>query len=396
MALLAKKLGKAGVVLPRASAEEAALVEGLKVYPVDSLDACVNFLDGRLEVEPLTAQASPFHTRPRADDWVDFSEVKGQHAVRRAVEIAVSGAHNLLMIGSPGSGKSMIAKRIPTIMPEPTLEEFLEILAVQSASGLSLKSEARCFQRPFRSPHHTISDAGLIGGGAHPQPGEISLAHNGVLFLDELPEFRRSTLEVLRQPLEDGEVTISRSAAKVTLPASVMLVAAMNPSPSGYSSKDGRDSQPTPAQMERYRARLSGPLLDRIDLHVEAPALSFDEVRSTQPAEGSQAIRERVQAARNLQAERFRVSDKAGTLGAPIATNARMSPRQIRQFCAIGKTEADLLQQAMEQLKLSARAYDRILKVSRTIADLAGAEAIQSTHLLEAIQYRNLDRQLFY
>lgn len=395
LALLARKLGKQGLILPRESAMEAALVDGVSVYPVDSLDDAARFLEDKKALHSISPADSPFRRRPDAAHAVDFSEVKGQHTVRRAVEIAVAGGHNLLMIGPPGSGKSMIAKRIPTIMPEPTLEEFLEILAVHSAAGISLKEENRFFQRPFRAPHHTISDAGLIGGGSHPGPGEISLAHNGVLFLDELPEFRRSTLEVLRQPLEDGEVTISRSAAKVTLPASVMLVAAMNPTPSGYSSKDGRENYATPAQIQRYRSKISGPLLDRIDIHVEAPALGFSELRSEQPAESSQTLRERIRLARQRQLSRF----AAATAGKPgrraTACNARMGHREIRTVCAIKKQQGDLLQHAMEELKLSARAYDRILKVARTIADLADSADIGDPHLMEAIQYRALDRALF-
>lgn len=388
MAILARKLGMDGVILPTASAEEAALVEGIKVYGVKSLDEAARFLTGEIELTPMPAEKSPFRAPPNEEHRLDFAEVKGQHAVRRAVEIAVAGGHNLLMIGPPGSGKSMISKRIPTIMPDPSLDEFLEILAVHSAAGTSTNGENRCFQRPFRSPHHTISDVGLIGGGAHPGPGEISLAHHGVLFLDELPEFRRSTLEVMRQPLEDGNVTISRSAAKVTLPASIMLVAAMNPTPSGYTDKDGRRDGATPAQIQRYRSRISGPLLDRIDIHIEAPALTFDELRSQKPGESSESIRKRVVSARILQTSRFS--------NGVSPCNARMSHGQIRKHCAIEKEQGDLLQQAMEELQLSARAYDRILKVARTIADLAAEERIQTPHLLEAIQYRSLDRQVFY
>ncbi len=391
MAILARKLGLEGVLLPPASAEEAALVEGVHVYPVRSLDEAVRFLHGEISLEPMAPSHSPFRQPPPEGLRVDFAEVKGQHAVRRAVEIAVAGGHNLLMIGPPGSGKSMIAKRIPTIMPEPGLDEFLEILAVHSAAGTSLNGENRYFQRPFRAPHHTISDVGLIGGGAHPGPGEISLAHHGVLFLDELPEFRRSTLEVMRQPLEDGNVTISRSAAKVTLPASIMLVAAMNPTPSGYTEKDGRRAGASQAQIERYRSRISGPLLDRIDIHIEAPALTFEELRSATPGESSAAIRERVDAARERQTARFSSRHHGQS-----PCNARMSHAQIRKHCGIAKEQGDLLQQAMEELKLSARAYDRILKVARTIADLASSDAIETPHLLEAIQYRSLDRQLFY
>ncbi|MGF1448841.1 MAG: YifB family Mg chelatase-like AAA ATPase, partial [Opitutales bacterium] len=291
-----------------------------------------------------------------------------------------------------GSGKSMIAKRIPSIMPEPSLDEFLEVLSIQSAAGITLNGDGRYFERPFRSPHSTISDAGLLGGGILPGPGEISLAHNGVLFLDELPEFKRSTLEVLRQPLEDGMVTISRSAGKVTLPCSFMLVAAMNPTPDGYSTKDGRKSQSTPAQIQKYRARVSGPLLDRIDIHMEAPALSVEELRQAKPGEDSQTLRARVMAARERQRARFRRSSN-GTL--PVRCNARMNHAQIRQHCSLTEADGQLLQQAMERLKLSARAYDRILKVARTIADLAAADTIEAPHLLEAIQYRSLDRQVW-
>ncbi len=391
MALLAKQMGKRGLIVPVESADEAALVKGVEVYPVASLDAAVRFLNGEKSIEPLASRESRFFQSPPEGDRMDFSEVKGQHAVRRAVEVAVSGGHNLLMIGSPGSGKSMIAKRIPGIMPEPELEEFLEILSIQSAAGTTLCQENRYFQRPFRSPHHTISDVGLLGGGAIPGPGEISLAHNGVLFLDELPEFKRATLEVLRQPLEDGRVTISRSAGKVTLPSAMMLVAAMNPCPCGYTGDSSRECRCSVPQIQRYRSRISGPLLDRIDIHIEAPALKIDELRSEAPGEPSAAIRERCEAARARQAERFSKGSEASA-----RCNARMSHRQIREHCRIDKAQGDLLQQAMEQLSLSARAYDRILKVARTIADLAACERIETPHLLEAIQYRSLDRQIFY
>jgi len=391
MAMLAKKTGRQGIIVPHESADEAALVEGVEVYPASSLDETVRFLNGEREISPIPSGKSSFFQSPAKDERLDFAEVKGQQAVRRAVEIAVSGGHNLLMIGSPGSGKSMIAKRIPTIMPEPQLDEFLEILSIQSAAGSTLRQENRCFQRPFRAPHHTISDVGLLGGGTIPGPGEISLAHNGVLFLDELPEFKRSTLEVLRQPLEDGSVTISRSAGKITLPCSMMLVAAMNPCPCGYTGDASRECRCTVPQIQRYRSRISGPLLDRIDIHIEAPALRIEELRHAAPGESSELMRARCEAARALQSTRFQETDRASN-----RCNARMSHSQIRKHCAINKEQGDLLQQAMEQLSLSARAYDRILKVARTIADLAGSEQIDTPHLLEAIQYRSLDRNVFY
>jgi magnesium chelatase family protein len=292
------------------------------------------------------------------------------------------------MIGPPGAGKSMVAKRIPTVMPESTLDEHLEILSIHSAAGRTISGETGWGTRPFRSPHHTISDVGLLGGGTIPGPGEISLAHHGVLFLDELPEFKRSALEVLRQPLEDCEVTISRSAGKITLPCSFMLVAAMNPCPCGYLGDARHECRCTPTQVQRYRSRISGPLLDRIDIHIDAPALSIAELRSEKPGENSTTLRERIQTARERQHARF--------TGTAITSNARMTHAQIRKHCAIDSTLGDLLQHAMEQLSLSARAYDRILKVARTIADLAAADRIEAPHLLEAIQYRSLDRTLFY
>jgi len=390
LALLARRLGRAGVILPRASAEEAALVEGVPVYPVDSLDETVRFLAGEVALSALAPMESPFRRPPAAGQAPDFADVKGQPQVRRAVEVAVAGGHNLLIMGPPGSGKSMISKRIPSIMPEPTLDEFLETLSIQSAAGTTLNGDQRAFQRPFRSPHHTISDVGLLGGGSTPGPGEISLAHNGVLFLDELPEFRRSALEVLRQPLEDGEVTISRSAGKVTLPCAFMLVAAMNPCPCGFMGDPKRECRCSTPQVQRYRSRLSGPLLDRIDLHVEAPAVSFEDLRAKEPGESSEAMRGRVAEARAVQAARL----GEGHPGGPC--NARMTHREIGRHCALERAQEDLLQQAMEQLDLSARAFDRIRKVARTIADLAGHERIETPDLLEAIQYRSLDRTTFY
>lgn len=388
MALLAKKEEKRAILLPEASAHEAALVEGLDVYPVASLDQAVRFLEGQIQIAPIRAEDSAYRVDKGRSSVVDFSEIKGQQATRRAVEVAVAGGHNLLMVGPPGSGKSMISKRIPSIMPEPCLDEFLEILAIQSAAGVSLDPQNRRFERPFRSPHHTISDVGLIGGGSNPAPGEISLAHHGVLFMDELPEFKRSALEVLRQPLEDGEVTISRSAGKITLPCGIMLVAAMNPCPCGYMGDKQKECRCNPNQVQRYRSRISGPLLDRIDIHIETPALSLKELQKSPPSEDSAGIRKRIADARSVQAERFK--------GEATTSNAGMSQKAIREHCRVSESQAKLLEQAMTQLNLSARAYDRILKVARTIADLENAEVIGDQHLLEAIQYRTLDRNVFY
>ncbi len=391
MARLARTLGKRGLLLPGVSAEEAALVEGVEVFRVDSLDAAVRFLSGTLALvaaAPVARGRDGATAKIEGQPGADFSEIKGQHALRRAVEVAVAGNHNLLMIGAPGAGKSMVAKRIPSIMPVPTLEEHLEIMSIHSAAGRTISGEMTSHSRPFRSPHHTVSDVALLGGGSIPGPGEISLAHHGVLFLDELPEFKRSALEVLRQPLEDGDVTISRSAGKVTLPCAFMLVAAMNPCPCGYLGDPRRECRCTPTQVQRYRAKISGPLLDRIDLHIEAPALSLAELRTEKPGESSAVLRRRIDAARACQHGRL--------AGSGITSNARMTHAQIRKHCAIDVSLGDLLQQAMEQLSLSARAYDRILKVARTIADLAGASRIEAPHLLEAIQYRSLDRAVFY
>lgn len=406
LAQLAKRMQLKGVLLPRGSAEEANLIKDIAVYPIDNLSAAVQFIQTEASLAPLEKTSLSIQTSSRSPDSsdhnpyiqdpeLDFADVKGQESIRRAVEIAVTGNHNLLMIGSPGSGKSMIAKRIPSIMPEPTLEEYLEILAIHSAAGSRQAIQAPALMRPFRSPHHTISDVALLGGGSFPKPGEISLAHNGVLFLDELPEFKRSTLEVMRQPLEEGFVSISRSQAKITLPASFMLIAAMNPCPCGYNGDSVHNCRCSLHQIQRYRSRISGPLLDRIDLHVEAPALSIKEIQTETPSESSRSIRQRCQAGRAKQIQRF--ADKAH---AYQQCNAHMNSKELKQYCPLNASQQSLLQEAIEQLKLSVRAYDRILKVARTIADLDPShanhanEGLKDAHIYEAIQYRNLDRSI--
>jgi len=381
LALLARSLGKKGLILPVESANEAVLVSGIEVLGATSLKQICNFFNGQEEIVPLKISDSPFMTKD--DSYMpDFADVKGQENVRRAVEVAVAGGHNILMIGTPGAGKSMIAKRIPSIIPEPTLDEFLEILGIYSAAGLSQSN--KFFKRPFRSPHHTISDVGLIGGGVIPKPGEISLAHNGVLFLDELPEFKRSVLEVLRQPLEDGLVSISRSAGKISIASKFMLVAAMNPCPCGYLGDSKRTCRCSPTQISNYRSRISGPLLDRIDIHVEAQALPLEALGKNTQSESSNSIRQRVIAAREIQKSRFQ-NEKFSHAS---KCNASMNPKQIKKFCALNEEQSSLLASAMEELNLSARAWDKILKVSRTIADLDSSNSIQSHHLLEAINYR--------
>lgn len=388
IALEARKQGRKAVIVPEANAREAAMVEGIDVFPVRTLRETFEFLNGERQLVPRREDVSQFFAQHQNYD-VDFSEVRGQHHARRAIEVAVSGAHNLLMIGPPGSGKSMLAKRMPTIIPPMTLEEAIESTKIHSICGLLL-DPAHSFvaTRPFRAPHHTISDAGLLGGSATPTPGEISIAHHGVLFLDELPEFNRSTLEVMRQPLEDGRVTISRAAGSMTFPAEFMLVGAMNPCPCGYFGDPKRECRCSPVQVERYRDRISGPLLDRIDLHVEVPAVQYQEMASNQPAEASAAIRERVAAARETQRRRFSGHGRT-------RTNARMSAREIKQFCQLTSDAEGMMKMAMTELNFSARAYDRILKVARTIADLDGHADIQAPHVAEAIQYRTLDRNLW-
>ncbi len=386
MAILARAMGAKGLILPRENAPEAAVVNGVNVYGLGSLPEVIEFLTSGDSKIPLRIDPAKALEENSCYEE-DFSEVKGQEHAKRALEVSAAGGHNVLMIGPPGSGKTMLSKRLSTILPRMTFEEALETTRIHSVAGLLKDGQPLLAIRPFRSPHHTISDVALIGGGQIPKPGEVSLAHNGVLFLDELPEFKRNVLEVLRQPIENGEVTVSRAVASVTYPSTFMLVSAMNPCPCGYLSDPRHQCTCSPGQVHRYRRRVSGPLLDRIDIHIEVPAVPYKELSTEYSGEKSETIRERVMRARELQLERFR-NDK-------IYCNGQMKSRHIKKYCKLKDEAHSLLDAAMQRLGLSARAYMRILKVSRTIADLEGSEVIQSHHVSEAIQYRTLDRGVF-
>jgi magnesium chelatase family protein len=388
LTLEAKNAGHRAILVPLDNAREASLVEGIYVYGVPNLREAIDLLKGDGNIPPEKIDRQEFFRQQSRYD-IDFNDVKGQAHVKRALEVAVAGGHNALMIGPPGTGKSMLAKRLVTIMPPMTESEAIETTKVHSVAGLIDSNHSFIATRPFRSPHHTISDAGLLGGTSHPSPGEVSLAQNGILFLDELPEFRRSTLEVLRQPLEDGQVTISRAAGKFTFPSEFVLVAAMNPCPCGYLGDPKRECCCSPGQIEKYRQRISGPLLDRIDLHVEVPSVDYKQLSGSDGSgEDSQTIRKRVEGCRLIQQQRF-------TKHPAVATNSAMPAKLVRQHCQLEPESHALLEQAMNDLNFSARAHDRILKVSRTLADLDSAEQIQPQHLLEAIQYRSLDRNLW-
>ncbi len=385
VAFLAEKEGFKGVILPTVNSGEASIVNGIEVIPADNLPDIVRFLNGEIDILPVRVNVKSLFQVKNVYE-VDFREVRGQEHVKRALEIAAAGGHNLLMVGPPGAGKTMIARRLPTILPPLTIDEAIETTKIYSILGMVSPDRPLITQRPFRFPHHTISDAGLIGGGHIPRPGEVSLAHNGVLFLDELPEFRKNVIEVLRQPMEDGEVTISRAQLSLTYPSRFMLVSAMNPCPCGYLTDPTKECRCSISQIQRYKTKISGPLLDRIDIQVEVPPIKYQDLSNEGKSESSEDIRKRVVKARSIQEKRYR------SLG--FFTNSQITPKYLRKFCKLDKNSEMLLESAMERLSLSARAYSRILKIARTICDLSEEDYIKEHHIAEAIQYRVLDKNL--